>query len=260
MEEAKKPYGTVLIRAAKIMDYLASTEGATHLKDIAKATEMTGSTTLKILDTLLLIGYVTRDAESKAYTLGPSLVRYANKYINDSVLVEAAMPYLEQLHETFDETIHLGIHQGNEVMYLKKLEPKNQSIYMSSKVGMTRPLYSSAMGKAILATFTDSQLEAYLTTTPLVAYTEKTKTNHFAIAKEIQEVQQTGIGYDDEEMEKDCFCIGASIDLGEGLYGAFSISMLKVRVTPELAQELVRLVKETQGKIEEALKKTGGRE
>lgn len=258
MEEKRKPYGTVLIRASKILDYLSEEGDCSCLKDIAKATDMTTSTTLKILDTLLLIGYVRREEETKEYSLGPSLIRYANKYLNDSVLVEAAMPYLEKLHDEVDETIHLGIHQGDEVMYLKKFEPKNQSIYMSSKVGMTRPLYSSAMGKTILATFDDKQLTNYLATTNLVAYTENTMTNPFAIRKEVALIKETGIGYDDEEMEKDCFCIGANINLGGGQYGAFSISMLKIRVTPKLEDRLIRLIKETKTNIEQALITNGG--
>ncbi|MEK5379225.1 helix-turn-helix domain-containing protein [Niallia sp. FSL W8-0635] len=55
--EKTKPYGTVLLKAAKIMDSLAENPNKT-LQDISIATNMTNSTTLKILDTLLLIGYV----------------------------------------------------------------------------------------------------------------------------------------------------------------------------------------------------------
>ena len=43
-----KPYGTVLIKAAKIMDYLAE-EPNKSLQEIAAATDLTNSTALKIL-------------------------------------------------------------------------------------------------------------------------------------------------------------------------------------------------------------------
>lgn len=68
--EDKKPYGTVLIRAAKILDFLALQSQGVGLKRIAEAVEMTTSTTLKILDTLLLIGYVSRNEREKTYFLG----------------------------------------------------------------------------------------------------------------------------------------------------------------------------------------------
>ncbi|WP_314059640.1 IclR family transcriptional regulator [uncultured Vagococcus sp.] len=253
MEDKKKPYGTVLVRASKIMDFLAASTKNECLKDIASATDMTTSTTLKILDTLLMIGYVTREKESKEYSLGPSLVRYANKYINDSILVKVATPLLEALQEQVDETIHLGIYSGNEVMYLSKLEPKKQSIYMTSKVGNTRPLYSSAMGKAILATFSDEELAEYLMKTEMIPFTTNTITNTMALKAEINQVRTIGVAFDDEEMEKDCFCIGAMIQLEDNQYGAFSVSMPKFRVTAAKKEELSRLIKATKADIEKEI-------
>lgn len=57
-----KPYGTVLLKAAKIMDCLSLQPDQT-LQEIAKNTEMTASTAIKILETLTLIGYVQKDTE-----------------------------------------------------------------------------------------------------------------------------------------------------------------------------------------------------
>lgn len=250
MENEKKPYGTVLVRASKIMDFLSESTDTECLKDIAGATNMTTSTTLKILDTLLLIGYVTRDKATKEYSLGPSLVRFANKYINDSVLVKVATPLLEKLHEQVDETIHLGIYSGNEVMYLNKLEPKKQSIYMTSKIGSTRPLYSSAMGKAILATFSDEELTEYFAKTEMIPFTANTITNTMALRAEIAKVKVLGVAFDDEEMEQDCFCIGALIPLEDNHYGAFSVSMPKFRVTETSKEHLIDLIKTTKVEIE----------
>ncbi|MFU1827887.1 IclR family transcriptional regulator, partial [Enterococcus faecium] len=87
----------------------------------------------------------------KEYRLGSKLVKYANKNIQELDLVEISLPFLEELQEKADETIHLGVLTANEILYVNKLEPQNQTIRMSSKVGISRPLYSSAMGKAVLA-------------------------------------------------------------------------------------------------------------
>lgn len=132
--EKTKPYGTVLLKAAKIVDFLADNPNKT-LQDISIATNMTNSTTLKILDTLLLIGYVSRD-RTKNYRLESKLIRYANQYINQTDLVELSLPYLEKLQESIDETIHLGVLVDHEILYINKLEPKHQTITMSSKVGI----------------------------------------------------------------------------------------------------------------------------
>ena len=85
-----KPYGTVLIKAAKILDYLADSTGNVTLKEIASASELTTSTTLKILDTLILIGYVSKDEKNKTYFLGSALVKYRQVYSKNSMLKNIA--------------------------------------------------------------------------------------------------------------------------------------------------------------------------
>ncbi|WP_165004365.1 MULTISPECIES: IclR family transcriptional regulator [unclassified Enterococcus] len=251
--ENKKPYGTVLIKAAKILDYLAETPDVS-LQEIAKGTGMTSSTVLKILDTLLLIGYVNKNAE-KNYRLGAKLVRYANKNIEQLDLAELTLPFLEKLQQKIDETIHLGVLDNNEILYVNKLDPKNQTIRMSSKIGITRPLYNSAMGKAVLAEFTEDQYEDYVGTHSLVPYTEYTITNSLRLKKEIEKVKKTHVAFDDEEIEKDIFCIGASIVKGDEIIGAFSVSMPKYRLTEEVKEQIITAIKQTKQEIEKTIQK-----
>ena len=111
-----KPYGTVLIKAAKIMDCLEASPDQT-LQGIAQATGMTASTTIKILDTLVMIGYVQKDKD-KTYRLGAKLIRYANKSIEQIDLSEVTLPYLEKLQQTIDETIHLGMSNKSDIEQL----------------------------------------------------------------------------------------------------------------------------------------------
>lgn len=247
MENAK-PYGTVLIKAARIIDFLADSTD-TSLQEIAKGTGMTASTTLKILDTLLLIGYIEKN-ENKTYHLGSKLIRYANKKIDQIDLVELTLPYLEQLQKKIDETIHLGVLTNEEILYVNKLEPKNQMIRMSSKVGITRPLYSSAMGKAVLAEYSKGQYQNYIDAHPLHPFTENTITNPLKLIGEIKKVQLTKVAFDDEEMEKDIFCIGAAIMNHEEIVGAFSVSMPKYRLNDEIKEMIITAVKQTKGNIE----------
>ncbi|MFD1899588.1 IclR family transcriptional regulator [Enterococcus termitis] len=242
-----KPYGTVLIKAAKIMDYLA--ENPNHsLLEIAKNTEMTASTTIKILDTLVLIGYVQKN-ENKSYRLGSKLIRYANQRLEQLDLAEITLPYLEKLQASIDETIHLGILSDNEILYINKLDPKHQTIRMSSKIGITRPLYSSAMGKAVLSTFSDEEFQLYLTTHTLKPYTEHTITNPLRLAKELEEVQRSGIAFDDEEVELEIFCIGASIKKDQQVIGAFSVSMPKYRLNDDSKNKIIQAVLQTKKKL-----------
>ncbi len=249
----KQPYGTVLIKAARIMDLLASTNEALSLQQISRGTDLTSSTALKILDTLVIIGYVNKDLKTKHFTLGSKLIRYANRFIEQQDLVFVARPFLEELQSKVNETIHLGVPKENGVMYVEKLEPKNQSIYMTSRIGGIRSLYSSAMGKAILAEYGSKELEQYFERTELIPYTAHTITNYLQLQEEIKNIQQVGVAFDDEEMEADCFCVGAALLRDREVVGAFSVSMPKYRLTSAFREKIILEIKKTKMKIEEVL-------
>ncbi|MGQ0441667.1 IclR family transcriptional regulator domain-containing protein, partial [Bacillus sp. B-TM1] len=53
--------------------------------------------------------------------------------------------------------------EEDKIFYINKLEPERPIIRMSSRIGMSIPLYCSAMGKAVLAEFSQQDLESYLT-------------------------------------------------------------------------------------------------
>lgn len=249
-----KPYGTVLIKASKILDCLAETTGDVTLKEISELSGLTTSTALKILDTLILIGYVTRNEKNKTYFLGPGLVKYSQVYSTNSMLKNIAEPSLEKLQLEIDETIHLGMLNNDELIYIDKLEPKKQSIYMSSKIGATKPLYSTGMGKVFLSNYDNDRLESYFETIPLKAYTENTITNKFLMEKELANIKKTDIAYDDEEMEKDCFCVAMPIKNKQGqLEGAFSVSMPKFRADQHMIETVIKKMKVTKQLIENNL-------
>lgn len=241
----------MLIKAAIILDFLAANPNST-LQAITKGTKLTASTALKILDTLTLIGYVNRQAD-KTYRLGSKLIRYANQNLEQLGLVELTQPYLERLQEHIDETIHLGILADQEILYVNKIEPKHQTIRMSSKIGITRPLYNSAMGKAVLAELTSEEVDQYLEQNELIPFTEETITNPLKLKQELKKIRQEKIAFDDEEVEHDIFCMGAAIVNQGKILGAFSISMPKYRINATLQQKIIASILQTKQEIEQKL-------
>lgn len=241
LQEKKQPYGTVLIKADSILKYLSSTDKPQSLQQIAKETELTSSTALKILDTLQLIGYVQKDEETKKFRLGRSIIKYANKALNQTEIKDLAQPFLEKLREQTTETVHMGILDQSSIIYITKLESFNP-VSLYSRVGKAIPLYCSAMGKSILADQTDEQIEVYLNNHTLVKKTENTITTKEGFMKEIHEIRKNGYAFDNEEHEADIFCVGASITVNGKNYGAFSVSVPKYRITDEFITQIIENV------------------
>ncbi|WP_040683007.1 IclR family transcriptional regulator domain-containing protein [Thermosinus carboxydivorans] len=77
---------------------------------------------------------------------------------------------MEELNKETGETIHLGVLNDDSLIYVAKLE-STQAVRIISRIGKTAPLYCTGLGKAMLAIFSDEELERYLAKTRFEKYT-----------------------------------------------------------------------------------------
>lgn len=251
---SEKMYGTVLIKASKILDSLSDGKPKS-VQILSKDTAINPPTVSKILTTLEYLSYVSRTNGTKQYYLGPALVKYGSVRTNTTNLVDMTRPNLEKLQLIIDETIHLAIPQKNRVVYVNKLEPKHQGIYMTSKIGMARELYSSGIGKAVLGTYTPDELNAYLKDRDLKPFTPYTITDKDELVSEVAKVKQLGYAIDDEEQEVGGYCIAMPIVNHGRAIAAISISLPKFRLTPSYKTKIIKELTITKGEIENELDK-----
>ena len=225
LASAKKPYGSVLIKAVQILDLLSQRSEPQTMSEISKYTDITMSTTNKILDTLDLIGFVSRDSQTKEFSLGPRLIQLANASFIQFDIARETYPTLKRLYERVNTTVNLGMHQDNQVLFVNKFTERDSSEETISRIGFTQPIYCTAMGKAILAKFSKEEREEYLKRVELTPKTEHTIINKEILEDEIKLTQQRGYAIDDREAEDNIYCIGTTFQvLGDSNYYAFSIS------------------------------------
>jgi DNA-binding IclR family transcriptional regulator len=248
MDKEKQPYGTVLLKADRILDYLASCNHSQALNQIAQATNLTNPTALKILETLLMIGYVQKDLETKKFRLGSGLIKFANCALNQLDIKIIAQPYLEELQKITGETVHLGIRDNDSVVYVTKIDSSNP-IMLYSQIGKRIPLYCSAMGKSILADSSDDEIKNYLTENLLIKKTTKTITTKSGFMEEINKVRNLGYAFDDGEHEEEVFCVGASLTSDGKNFGAISVSTPKYRLTDETSENTIKAVQKCKTEI-----------
>ena len=145
----------------------------------------------------------------------------------------------------------------DEVVYIEKVEfeQNSASLRMASRVGFRNPIHSCAVGKVLLADFSDEALDHFLTEKNLMKRTENTMTDPVQLKEHLKLVRKQGFGIDDEENEKGIRCVAAPIRNGAGkVVAAISISGPAFRVTKKVIQEsLKKEVMETALKISQRL-------
>lgn len=150
MEEGQeKTAGTgsqTLMRGLDVIEAVA--RGETMLADLAAAVGLTRSTAHRLASSLVDRGYLAfRPREG--YLLGAKLLELGHLAQAQTDLIQVARPHLERLSDLSEDTVHLGVLEQDQALYLDKV-PGRRRINISSRVGDRQPLTSTGLGKALL--------------------------------------------------------------------------------------------------------------
>jgi IclR family KDG regulon transcriptional repressor len=214
--------GGAVARAFTLLENLSAT-GPTSLEDISRSTGLAKPTAHRLLLTLQGLGYARRD-ERDRYTLTMRMFMTGSRALDRLDLLSLARPVAESLAAETGETVHMGAREGEEAVYILKIESR-YTIRMYSRVGRRMPLYCSALGKVLLAGMAACERDALIGGLKLVAYTPKTIVGIGALESELSDVEREGCAFDREEHEEGIRCVAAPIRGYDGtVLAAISVS------------------------------------
>ena len=138
-------------------------------------------------------------------------------------LIEVATPYLEDLYERTHETVHLGVREENEVVYVAKMGGHQQAV-APSRLGGRMPLHATAIGKALLAHAPADVLDQVLGST-LPRRAPRTITSVEVLRRQLDEVVERGVAFEYEESAVGIVCVAAPVlDVEDQVVAAVSVT------------------------------------
>lgn len=242
-------------RIFRVMETLAET-GPMGLMDLSARLNLHKSTVHRLLLSLTYMGYVEQEDTGK-YKLTFKIVELSEKILSKVDIALVVHPLLAGLANDCRETVHFVQRRGTDAFYLDKvapLYPQESAIRMASQVGLARPLYCSAVGKAILAEMSEEEVEYIWKNSLIEKKTEHTITTLSSLKKELQRIREKGFALDNEENEIGVRCIAACVRNHNGQpNNAFSISAPAGRMTDDRIVELAKDVLKTKDAIQKVL-------
>jgi IclR family transcriptional regulator, KDG regulon repressor len=230
-------------RASSILDALGQNPQGISVRELSAQVSLPKGTTHRLLSSLAYFGYVRQNARNRNYSLGFKLVELGNRLLNQLDFRAEAKPLLADLAKRIQETVHLVVLDNNEVLYIDKVESNENtsSLRMASRVGSRTPAHSCAVGKVLLAHFSEEALGKFIKNTKLPKMTENTINDPVRLKEHLKLVRSQGYVVDDEENEKGIRCVAAPIrnEVGK-VIAATSISGPAVRITRKKIQESLK--------------------
>ncbi|MBB3042698.1 IclR family transcriptional regulator [Nocardioides soli] len=191
-----------LERGLSVLTALAEHRRPLGLVEIARATELSKSTCHRYVASLVALGYLEQDPETRKYELGPAAIGLGVAAVSSLELTKVAGRALQTLADETNHTVSMAILDGADIVYVDRRRPTRAGfrIELNVQVGTRLPAYCTSMGKALLAYRDPAAVRAAVDRIDLARRGPKTITAREQLTAELAEVRRTGLAVNDEEL------------------------------------------------------------
>ena len=199
-----------LKRGLRIIEIIATIGSPATLAEIARKAALPRSTAHHLLRALVEFGFLLQNDGARTYSLAPKLFQLTGRTWSKEQLAEIAMPFLDELSRRTGEGTSLAILRDGVVTVIAKREPDGP-VRVVQEIGARRPLYCTAVGKALAAWLPAQELEGIIGRTVFERMTANTITSRTAFDQELARIRTTGFALDNEEHIKGIRCIATPV-------------------------------------------------
>jgi IclR family transcriptional regulator, pca regulon regulatory protein len=249
---SKEPMVNSLQRGLTLLEGFTRERPRLKLQELTLAANLPKTTVLRLLRTLVSLNYVRFDALKREYSLGPKVMSLGYATLVGLDLKEIARPYLKELSQATGQNVNLGILDGTEVVYIERITRK-QLITTDHTVGSRVNLYSTAIGRAILAYLDPEEREKVVRVLFTHPGAKEIGMRRERFLELLLEVRRNGYAVNNEEFIAGIRGIGAPIFNSEGKVDAavnmpvFSKSVSLRQLTRQYAPMLLRTASDISG-------------
>lgn len=200
---------------------------------LSRRSGLTLTTTHRLVGELVEGNALARDQQGR-YVIGQRLWEVGLLAPVNLGLREVALPYLQDVHATTRDTVHLAVREGIRALYVERLAGRG-SARVVSKMGGRLPLHVTGVGKVLLAWAPDDVRDQALQAPVRVA--EHTVVDPARLRRELDEVRRRGYARTSQEMTLGTISLAVPVSsLAGDLVAALGV------VVPSARRDLLRLL------------------
>ncbi|MFI8073761.1 IclR family transcriptional regulator [Streptomyces sp. NPDC086033] len=204
---------SVLSRAVRIFEAFTPEEPALTVSEISRRTGLHVATASRLVAELVSYGFLTRD-DDRRVRIGMRLWELATRASPSLSLRNAAMPFMEGVHDVVGHHVQLGVLDGDEVLFLERLTAP-AAVINYTRIAGRLPLHASSSGLVLLA-HGPADLRERVLDGPLECYTPDTPATAARLRAVLAEVRRQGYAYCPGYVHPDALGIAAPVRNARG--------------------------------------------
>jgi len=242
-----------LERGLRLVEAVALNGVQTTLAEAARRTGLHRSTAHHLLQTLVSLGYLRQDADTRAYELGAKPFQITGRTWSPEQLAAIAQHSLAELTRRSGEGSSFSAYRDGSVTVVAKRE-HDGPVRVVQDVGARRPLHCTAVAKAILPWLAAPELAGLLARIRFERHTPKTIVTRAAFETELRRIRSAGYAVDDEEHIEGIRCIAMPVFGHTGqVLGSICTLGPKSRMTYQRLRDLRAPLGELSAKLSQRL-------
>jgi IclR family transcriptional regulator, pca regulon regulatory protein len=193
------------------------------LSDVARATGLTRAAARRFLLTLVKLGYV--NFADGRFSLRPRVLELGYAYLSSLTLPEVAQPHMEALVAKVNESSSISVLDDLEVVYVVRV-PTRRIMSITLSVGTRLPAYATSMGRVLLSSLPDDELEERLSRIEIRPLTARTVKDKDELRATLAATRKQGYAATDQELEEGLRSLAVPIrDASDVVVAALNVSV-----------------------------------
>ncbi|MCX7522506.1 IclR family transcriptional regulator [Microbacterium sp. STN6] len=242
-------------RTVRILETLAASGEFRSLAELQKLTGYPRSSLYELLQTLRALRWIDTADDGLAFGIGPHALLAGTGYLDRDPALPLAVRQLELLRAELGYTAHFARLDGAHVIYLatrETLEPRQ----VVSRVGRQLPAHATALGLALLAEKTSTEVDEVLPE-QLAALTAKTTTSRERLEVELSGVRSAGYAVEREQNTLGISCVAVAVPYRIPATDAISCSLPLASATDDEIERVSSVMMRHAAELSRTLKHKG---
>lgn len=226
-----------------------------RVTEVARALGVAPSTAHRLLAMLQYHGFVRHDPSTRSYVPGRALVDVGLSIVREMDIRRYARPFLEELRDDLEETVHLIALQGTQILFVDGVEsPK--ALRAGLMTGTTLPAHFAVSGRVLLAEFPPERLRELYPNARIAATDGWPSVSRHQLEAELATIREQGyaVGRGIAPEQADLCAVAAPIRSDAGTpRAALAVTAPATRADDEWADRAVAAVTATARAVSSSL-------
>jgi IclR family pca regulon transcriptional regulator len=221
-----------LAKGLRVLEAFTAERPELTLSEVGALAKLDPGTAFRMLNTLVMAGYVSRIPDSKRFRLTLKVTDLGLHAIGRADLREIARPILRSLVGEVNEAASLGVLDGADILYIERVRAGLTRIGVDIRIGTTIPAFWSTIGEAMLAYLPSHELDRVLSLKPRAGGFPHKPMKRDEIEQSLQNVCENGYSLRDSYFGSGLRVLAVPVlDVDKYPLAAVSVAVPQMRMT-----------------------------